>query len=61
VKFLFDDWLRAEAWHLFSVARMDWHEQQGWPGMQDAIGLVVETKQMRSQSHPAFPSLSMTL
>jgi hypothetical protein len=36
----FEDWLRGQAWGLWTRARHDWCQQHGWPGGLDVIELM---------------------
>jgi hypothetical protein len=47
VKFLFKDWHRDQAWHLFCRARLDWCQQYGWPGGLDYIQVMQEQVRMK--------------
>lgn len=48
VTFLFEDWVRDQAWHLYCSAQLAWLDQHGWPGGLDFVQLMQQQVQRRT-------------
>lgn len=45
-RFTFENWLRQEAWNLWTRARHDWCQQYGWPGGLTIVDLFRQEVQL---------------